>query len=46
MERVNVSIQKQIERGHQIIAKAGGVHAYDEKARRQRAPQASQEVRQ
>jgi hypothetical protein len=33
MERVNISIQKQIERGRQIIAKAGGMRAYDEQAR-------------
>ena len=34
MERVNVSVQKQIERGRQIIEEAGGVSAYDERARR------------
>jgi len=33
MERVNVSIQRQIKRGRQILAEAGGVPAYDERAR-------------
>jgi hypothetical protein len=33
MERVNVSIQRQIERGRQILAEAGGTLAYDERAR-------------
>jgi hypothetical protein len=33
MERVNISIQKQIERGKDIIAEAGGLEAYDVKAR-------------
>ena len=34
MERVNISVQKQIEQGQQIIAEAGDVQAYDEQARR------------
>jgi hypothetical protein len=34
MERVNISVQKQIARGRQIIADAGGLEAYDEQARR------------
>jgi hypothetical protein len=34
MERVNVSVQKQIERGRRIIEDAGGVIAYDEQARK------------
>ncbi|RLF45539.1 MAG: hypothetical protein DRN29_06550 [Thermoplasmata archaeon] len=34
MERVNISILKQIERGRKIIEEAGGVEAYDRKARR------------
>ncbi len=33
MERVNVSVQKQIKLGRQIIEKAGGARAYDEQAR-------------
>ena len=40
MERVNVSIQRQIERGRQIIQEAGGVPAYDERARRAGGPKA------
>jgi hypothetical protein len=34
MERVNTSVSKQIERGRQVIAAAGGVAAYDQQARR------------
>jgi hypothetical protein len=34
MERVNISVLKQIEQGRQIIEAAGGVQAYDEQARR------------
>jgi len=33
MERANVAIQKRLPRGRQIIEKAGGVEAYDQKAR-------------
>ena len=40
MERVNVSVQKQIERGRQIIEEAGGARVYDERARRARGSQA------
>jgi len=40
MERVNVSVQKQIERGREIIKDAGGVRAYDERARSAGGPQA------
>ena len=35
MERVNISIQNQIERGGEIIKEAGGLEAYDLKARGQ-----------
>ena len=34
MERVNISVVKQIEEGRQVIAEARGVQAYDEQARR------------
>lgn len=34
MERVNVSVLRQIERGREVIAAAGGVAAYDMQARR------------
>jgi hypothetical protein len=34
MERVNVSVLREIERGRQIIAKAGGVDAYDVQVRK------------
>jgi hypothetical protein len=40
MERVNLSIQKQIERGRHIIEEAGGLRAYDERARAGRASRA------
>ena len=33
LERVNISIQKQIEYGRQVIADAGGPAAYDQQAR-------------
>ena len=33
LERVNISIQKQIEYGRQVIAEAGGPGAYDQRAR-------------
>ena len=33
MERINISVQKQIARGRQIIADAGGIQAYDQQAR-------------
>jgi hypothetical protein len=36
MERVNISILKQIEKGRNIIEKAGGVKAYDSRARSQK----------
>jgi hypothetical protein len=37
MERVNISVLKQIARGRQVIDEAGGLRAYDEGARRARA---------
>jgi len=37
MERINISIQKQIARGYRILEEAGGWHAYDEQVRAQRA---------
>jgi hypothetical protein len=40
MERVNISVLKQIERGRQVLAEAGGVEAYD-RAVRARAAAAS-----
>ena len=42
--RVNVSISKQIERGREILAQAGGVRAYDEHVRRTKEPPSWQEV--
>jgi len=36
MERVNISIQKQIKKGHKIIEESGGVEAYDKIARSQK----------
>jgi len=33
LERVNISIQKQIQYGRQVIADAGGPEAYDQQAR-------------
>jgi hypothetical protein len=33
MERVNVSVQKQIEQGRQVLQEAGGLRAYDRQAR-------------
>jgi hypothetical protein len=38
MERVNVSIQHQIEIGRKIIKEAGGLEAYDTNARKKRGP--------
>lgn len=38
MERVNISILKQIEKGKKIINEAGGLEAYDSKARVQKGP--------
>jgi hypothetical protein len=40
MERVNVSIQQQIERGRQIFEEMGGAEAYDRQARSKQGPQA------
>jgi hypothetical protein len=45
MERVNISVQKQIEQGRQVIAEAGGVLAYDEQARAAQEAQNVEEVR-
>jgi hypothetical protein len=45
MERVNISVRKQIEHGRQIIAEAGGVRAYDEKARRAHQVGGTEEAR-
>ncbi len=39
MVRVNVSIQKQIQRGQQIFAEMGGSEAYDRKVRGERGPE-------
>ena len=38
MERVNISIQKQIEKGKEIIKEAGGVESYNAKARKKKGP--------
>jgi hypothetical protein len=38
MERVNISIQKQIEKGSEIIAKAGGIDLYNLEARKKKGP--------
>jgi hypothetical protein len=38
MERVNISILKQIEKGREIIKKAGGKEAYDKEKRKQKGP--------
>jgi hypothetical protein len=35
MERVNISVQKQIERGRRVIESAGGLRAYDQEAKKQ-----------
>ncbi len=40
MERVNVSVQQQIERGRRIIADMGGPEAYDRHTRDRRGPKA------
>jgi hypothetical protein len=44
MERVNVSVAKQVERGREILAQAGGVRAYDEHVRRTKKPPTQQEA--
>jgi hypothetical protein len=38
MERVNISIQKQIKRGAQIIDEAGSLEAYNDEARKKKGP--------
>ena len=38
MERVNISILKQIEKGKKIIEEAGGIEAYDRMVRAQKGP--------
>jgi hypothetical protein len=38
MERVNLSILRQKEKGRRIIEEAGGVEAYDRKARAKQGP--------
>ena len=38
MERVNISIQKQIEAGRIIIEEAGGVEEYDKQSRKKKGP--------
>jgi hypothetical protein len=38
MERVNISILKQIEKGRKIIEEVGGVEAYDKQVRAQKGP--------
>ena len=43
MERVNISVLKQIEKGREILAQAGGVRAYDEHVRRTKEPPSRQE---
>jgi hypothetical protein len=44
MERVNVSVSNQVERGREILALAGGVRAYDEHVRRTKVPLSRQEA--
>jgi hypothetical protein len=44
MERVSISVVKQIEQGREILAQAGGVRAYDEHVRRTKKPPSRQEV--
>ena len=39
MERVNISIQKQIEKGKEIITQAGGINPYNLEARKKKGPQ-------
>lgn len=39
MERVNISILQQIEKGKQIIKKAGGLEAYDRQVRMKKGPE-------
>lgn len=43
MERVNVSVQKQIEEGYRIIEEAGGMRAYDARVREALAAKVEQE---
>jgi len=38
MERVNISVQKQIEKGKEIINNAGGIQGYNSEARKKKAP--------
>jgi hypothetical protein len=38
MDKINISIQKQIETGRRIIEEAGSEEAYDEKARKKKGP--------
>jgi hypothetical protein len=38
MERVNISVQKQIEKGKEIINNAGGIQGYNLAARKKKAP--------
>ncbi|MBS3777711.1 MAG: hypothetical protein KGY50_00270 [Candidatus Thermoplasmatota archaeon] len=40
MERVNMSIQKQIEKGKEIITQAGGIDPYNLEARKKKGPKA------
>ena len=44
MERVNVSVQRQIKEGFKIIEEAGGVHAYDARVRSVIESKAGQET--
>jgi hypothetical protein len=44
MERVNVSVQKQIEQGRAVLAQAGGARAYDEQVRRKGRSPSQQET--
>lgn len=38
MERVNISVQKQIEKGKEIINNAGGIQGYNSEARKKKGP--------
>jgi hypothetical protein len=38
MERVNINLEKQKERGRAIIEEAGGIEAYDRRARVRQGP--------
>ena len=40
MERVNVSVQKQVDRGRKILEEMGGAEAYDAQVRSERGPKA------